>query len=333
MAYSYPTTSETAVQQPPIVAELEGIFASLDDGALLEVLQGPTRRGPKGHPIKILWRCFVAKYVLGLSSTAALIRTLRDNPFIARACGIASPESIPHEATFSRFFSRLSKYRIAAKLKDVSRSLVRHHYGSLPGFGQRVALDSTTLKGWVNGGKPRLSDKEAKWSVKRNTHGKEEFTLGYKLHLLVDCEYELPIGANISVGNVHDVVRASNVPSEARYGTKGLFHPKYVMADKGYSSKELRSLIRRQYKGAPVIDVPSGHKKALAALGEQLTLPGYAALRKQRTAVERVFSRLKGQRSLNRITTRGLRKVTVHCYLSLIAMQLVALMRRVRSIP
>ena len=45
------------------------------------------------------------------------------------------------------------------------------------------------------------------------------------------------------------------------------------------------------------------------------------ALAKQRRVVERCFSRLKGQRSLNHITTRGLGKVTLHCYLSLVAMQ------------
>lgn len=36
------------------------------------------------------------------------------------------------------------------------------------------------------------------------------------------------------------------------------------------------------------------------------------------------FSRLKLQRSLDHIKVRGLRKVTIHCYLSLIAMQAVA---------
>jgi len=38
-------------------------------------------------------------------------------------------------------------------------------------------------------------------------------------------------------------------------------------------------------------------------------------------AVERAFSRLKGQRALNKITIRRKGKVTVHCHLSLIAMQ------------
>ncbi|MBI2166121.1 MAG: transposase [Chloroflexi bacterium] len=331
MVYTDVTPLDATVQEPPIVQELQRLFGNLEDAPLLEALIGPTRRGPKGHPVYTLWRCFVAKYVLGLASTAALIRELHNNPFIAEACGISSPDAIPHESTFSRFFARLSKYNTAAKVKDVSRALVRRFYEDKPGFGKRVAIDSTTLKGWVNGGKSAPSDKQAKWSVKKNTHGKEEFILGYKLHLMVDCEYELAIAANVSPGNTHDVARASNVLREARFGTKGSFQPAYVMADKGYSSRELRTLIARQYGATPVIDIPASHKRALATYGEQTTLPGYMALKKQRTAVERVFSRLKGQCSLNRITVRGLRKVTVHCYLSLLSMQVSAIAGRCAS--
>ena len=97
------------------------------------------------------------------------------------------------------------------------------------------------------------------------------------------------------------------------------------MADKGYSSKAFRHHVIRHYLATPVIDIPAGHKKALAYYARQLTLPGSVALRKQRTGVERVFSRLKGQRSLNHIRVRGWRKVTVHCYLSLIALQALRL--------
>jgi IS5 family transposase len=322
------STSGATVQAPPVVQQLEAIFAKLDDETLLEALIGPVRRGPKGHSVKVLWHCLLAKYVMGLSSTDAVIRELNNNPLVAKACGIDSPAAIPHKSTFSRFITRLSKYRTAAKLKDVSRSLVRQCYSELPGFGERVAMDSTTLKGWVNGGKPKPSDKEARWSVKKNTHGKTEFVLGWKLHLLVDCEYELPIAANVTPGNASDVKRASHLLSEARFTASGLFRPEYVMGDKGYSSKELRDLIHRQYQAIPVIDIPSNQKKALATYAEQLTLPEYVALRKQRGAIERVNSRLKGQRSLNRITTRGLRKVTVHCYLALIAMQVASVIQQ-----
>lgn len=314
------TLSGATLQAPPIVAELEGIFASLDDTPLLEALHGPTRRGPKGHPVDVIWHCFIAKYVMGLSSTDALIRELHNNPFVAGACGIESPNDIPHKSTFSRFFARLSKYQMTAKVKDVSRSLVRRSYSELPGFGERVALDSTTLKGWVNGGKPKPSDRQAGWSVKTNTHGKTEFTLGWKLHLLVDAEYELPVAAHVSPGNAHDAGRASNVLREARF-TTNQFHPKFVLADKGYSGKPLYNLIKRQYRAQPIIDPNPTHKRLVAEMAEMQQTTGWKALYRQRPSVERAFSRLKGQRSLNHITVRGLRKVTAHCYLSLIALQ------------
>ena len=320
MAYVNGTLDRAVVQAPPVVAQLQSVFEALEDEPLLQALRGGLRRGPKGHPVEVLWHCLVARYVLGLESTASLIRTLQNNPFIAEACGISSPDLIPHEATFSRFFARLSKYRMASKLKDVSRQLVRRCYDELPGFGQRVALDSSTLRGWVNGGKPKHSDGEAGWSVKKGTQGKTEFTLGWKLHLAVDAEYELPISANISAGNAHDASRVSNLLSEARY-TTGNFHPKYIMADKGYSGAKLYATVKKRYRTQPIIDPNVRHKRFAEMTAEMRQTPGWKALYRQRVSVERAFSRLKGQRSLNHIRVRGLRKVTVHCYLSLIALQ------------
>ena len=229
---------------------------------------------------------------------------LTNNPFVAEVCGVAS--SVPHEATFSRFFAKLSRYDLLPRLKDVSRALVRRHYANLPGFGERVALDSSTLRGWSNGGKKRPADRDAGWSVKKNTHGKTEYTYGWKLHLLVDCEYELPISANVSAGNVHDSKKASSVLREARF-TTNRFHPSYVLAAKGYSGRPLFVTIHRQYGARPIIDILPGHKKLLAEMGEERKTPEWKALYKQRQAVERAFSRLKGQRSLNHIRVRGLR--------------------------
>ena len=124
----------------------------------------------------------------------------------------------------------------------------------------------------------------------------------------------------MSAGNVHDVTRASNVLREARV-THRRFKPDYVMADAGYSSDAVRQLVYRQYRAQPVIDPNSAHKKAVAKTDKAIA---WKALYAQRPRVERAFSRLKGQRSLNRITVRGRYEVTLHCYLALIAMQAVA---------
>jgi len=41
----------------------------------------------------------------------------------------------------------------------------------------------------------------------------------------------------------------------------------------------------------------------------------------RRTAVERIFSRFKEQRKLNNVTVRRKKKVTIHCFLSIMVVQ------------
>ena len=320
IAHVNATLTDPGIQAPPLVEELQNLFARLDDSELLAALQGPARRGPKGHSVRTLWRCFLTKHYLNLPSTADLIRTLRNNPFVARACGIESPEDIPHEATFSRFFGKLTRHHNLTLLRGVSRSLVWRHYAELPGFGDRVAIDSTTLKAWSNGARNPKSDIEAGWSIKVGTRGTRESTYGYKLHLVADCEHELPIGINLSPGNTHDSQRASHALWDARRSYQR-FRPHYILGDSAYSGKDFIQLVERQYHSTPVVKFNRSHRSLIAKDAGFESTPEYKALYKQRQAVERVFSRLKGQRSLNHITVRGRRKVMVHIYMALIVMQ------------
>ena len=309
--------ASSAPQVPPIVRELEAVFEALDDDKLLTAIRGPVRRGPKGHSVETLWHCFVAMYVMGVDSTAALLRGLRNNPYLAEVCGIGT-KGIPSEPTMARFFKRLASKRILPRLKDVSRSLVRKHHDTLPGFGRVVALDSTTIRAWSNGGKPKKSDCDAGWSVKKNSHAQTEFTYGYKLHLLVDCETQIPLAANVSAGNIHDINRATNLLGEARFAL-GSFRPSYVLGDAGYSSDKLRRTVNRQY-GRALFDAPPNHKKAHMRMKNDAV---HLIMKRQRGAVERAFSQLKRMHALNKVTVRGRMKVTAHAYIALVAMQAV----------
>ena len=128
----------------------------------------------------------------------------------------------------------------------------------------------------------------------------------------MDCETELPIAANVSAGNIHDSLRATSTLQEGRH-TIGRFHPRFFMADAGYSSLEMFRKVRSQYHATPIIKVNPSHKFLVRTRGAEEKTPAWKALYAQRTAVERTFSRLKGLRSLNSIRVRGLRKVTLHC--------------------
>ncbi len=321
---------------PSIVGDLEAIFDALPDSEFLAALRGPTRRGRPGHDPRILWHCYVARYALGVESVSAMLRLLRDNPCVAQACGINTPAAMPSQPTLSRFGAKLAGRWNLVALRTVQRRMTQRLYDALPDFGESVAIDSTTLKGWSNPMKKgrqstgirrqppkvgRVSDEDCGWSVKRNTRGNVQYTFGYKAHILCDTTYELPLVLTTSAGNVHDLKEASPLLRQARVVT-GDFLPDYVICDAGYSSDELRRTIRRQYRAEPVIQPNPSHKKAVK---KWETESDWKTIYNRRTSIERVNGRLKGFFALDDIRVRGKAKVSVHAHLAVMALQARAL--------
>jgi transposase len=317
MTTYYDSRTDEFVKSVPVVRQLHAIFDSIPDEALIADLKAPT--GRPGFTVEVLWKTYVAMTILGLPTFASMIRTLQNNPYIAIACGITSPEGIPSKFAYSRFMRKLSERRYVVMVKNIMRSLTRSLYDALPDFGKSVTIDSTDLKAWSNGVKRTVSDPDATWAVRLDTSGKQKFYFGYKLHLLADTYYELPIAANLTTASIHDVRIASRVLSQARF-TYSRFHPQYVICDAGYCSRKLRSLIRQQYRAKPIIKVNPRTRKVSSPETEE-----WQAIYNRRTSIERIFARLKGYRRLNNITVRRIRKVTIHCFVSLIVVQAQAL--------
>jgi transposase len=321
---NHPTTSildrEPAPCQDdiPVVRQLKALFDTIPEEELLKALK-VYYAGRNGYTYRVLWRTYVAMTVLNLPSFAALIRALGNNPYVAQACGITSPDAIPSKFAYSRFVQKLQRRKPSTLVKNIMRALTRRCYETFPDFGRSVAIDATDLKAWSNGRKKQVSDRDAGWVIKPDTAGKPKFVWGYKMHLLVDTTYEIPITANITKGNFHDVRGATPLLSQGRYIT-GKFLPDYVICDAAYSSTHLRRVIKNQWKAEPIIKAPKHHKKWV---GEET--PEWRLIFNRRTAVERVFSRMKSHRRLNNITVRRRRKVTVHSLIPVIVTQAVAL--------
>jgi transposase len=312
-------TKETKSQEViPIARQLEALFDTIPEDDLLTALK-VYYAGRNGYTYRVLWRTYVAMTVLNLPSFAALIRTLKNNPYMAQACGIASPEAIPSKFAYSRFLSKLQTRDNVVLVKNIMRTLTRRCYEVFPNFAKCVAIDSTDLKAWSNGSKEQKTDPDAGWVIKADSNGKKKFVWGYKMHLMVDTNYEIPITASITAGNMADVRQATPLLSQARY-INSKFHPEYVICDAGYSSKHLRRVIRWQWKSRPVIKAPKHHKKWV---GDET--PEWQLIFNRRTSVERTFGRMKNHRRLNNITVRHRRKVTVHSLIPVIVTQAMAL--------
>ena len=302
----------------PVARRLQALFNTIPEEELLRALK-VYYAGRRGYTYKVLWRTYVAMTALNLPSFAALIRTLQNNPFVALACGITSLDAIPSKFAYSRFMCKFRAAKNVLLVKNIMRNLTRQCYEAFPNFGKSVAIDATDLKAWSNGRKKSTSDPDAGWVIKPDTAGKPKFVWGYKLHLMVDTTYEIPITASITKGNMADQCQATPLLSQARY-TTGKFYPDYIICDAGYSSHHLRKVIKGQWRAKPIIRAPKTHKKWLPE-----ETPEWQLIFNRRTAAERVFSRMKEHRRLNDITVRKRRKVTVHSLLPVIVTQAVAL--------
>ena len=97
-------------QLPPgaPLAALPAVFANLSDGPLLARLWLYRANARPGHPLRALWRAYVASFVLNLGSTNDLIRRLDTDAGLRRLCGFG--RTLLHRTTFNRFIARLSRH-------------------------------------------------------------------------------------------------------------------------------------------------------------------------------------------------------------------------------
>lgn len=131
---------------------------------------------------------------------------------------------VPSAPTFSRFLHRLVKHEDL--FDECLNDLVRRFRELAPGFGESVAIDSTDIHAWSKGKKQGASDPDASWSAKGSkeaSKGRKEkgqgkskesekkkkerdlyWWFGYKVHLLVDTRYEVPIAAVVSTAKDAD---------------------------------------------------------------------------------------------------------------------------------
>ena len=213
-------------------SELAAVFDSLDDVALLERLQQYRWTGRKGYSPKALWRAYVASFHLNLPHTNAIIRRLQNDDRLRALCGF---RQLPHRTTFNRFIRRLSYH--ADLVEAISADLTDQLQPMLPGFGEEVAIDSTTVRSHSNPSRKRISDPEASWTAKNKANSKEgkEWHFGYKVHMAADVTYGLPLAHITTTAKRNDSPELPNVVAHVE-ALHPWFHPKVVLADKGYDS-------------------------------------------------------------------------------------------------
>ena len=218
--------SASKLQVPPVVRGLEAIFTGLPDEELLTKLRGPRRRGRQDTTLKNSGAATWPTTYWGSNPyprSFACSTTTSTSPAPAAS---TRPKKPPDQSTFSRFGSKLASSDFILAVKNVLRGLTRQCFEEFPDFGKSVAIDSTDINAWSNGGKIRhkgvrgpyrrgiTSDPDARSVVKTNTEGRKKyvgstgFTYGHTPNT------SLLSFVDISNGNVADMKKATPLQQE-----------------------------------------------------------------------------------------------------------------------
>lgn len=233
-------------------------------------------------------------------------------------------EGVPDETIWSKLLDRVPQATLDALLADlvkglfkagVMRLLVTAADGS---FLPACHWDDEAEWGYV-----RRNDKRAhpRGCFLENEEGKL-LGYGYRVHVVVDADAELPIAVHVMPANLPDVTQYVTLHKIVE-ATVGWNNVGWFTADKGYDSAGVRLAFAR--RTTRVVIPAANTPRDLKAGGFHGT---QARVYKKRTGVERFFSLLKRFLSFDRWGITGLARVRKWTTLAAIASLLIHVANR-----
>jgi hypothetical protein len=237
----------------------------------MQRLESQRGKGRDDWPVRAVWNSILAAIVYQHPSIESLRRELSRNPQLRWLCGFdvtRSEKLVPPASTYTRLLKKLMER--SEDIEAIFDGLIERLRKELPDLGQMLAVDGKAVRSRARRPSRHTTadgrrDLDANRGVKTywvdegnngNPFKKVQTWFGYKLHLIVDANYELPVAFSVSKAS------ASEVP-EGKKLIKGLKdkHPgiiercDYLAADKGLDDSELNRQLWDQHQIKPLIDI------------------------------------------------------------------------------
>jgi len=247
----------------------------LPDEPLMRALEEKRGRGRDEYPVRAIWNTVIAGVVFGHPSVQSLRRELRRNAQLRDVCGLELGKglaAVPPPYAYSRFLKTLTNHQ--PHIQRIFESLVDEVEEELPDLGRVMAVDGKAIDSHARGRKkdqkqePKPSDgrrdTDADWGVKSYKGEKEDGSswetvkswFGYKLHLLVDARYELPLAFKLTKASPGEAPIAHQLVDHLERRHPELLEGcEYLDADRGYDDGKLISKLWDRHEIKPVIDI------------------------------------------------------------------------------
>ena len=241
----------------------------IPDEKLMRTLEKHRGKGRNDYPVRAIWNSLLAAVVYQHQSIESLRRELKRNPLLLEVCGFdlyKFSDAVPSSNAYTNFLSNL--YEHSHLLDDMFEELVSMLKMNLDSFGKTLALDSKAVQSLSRyrskkEGNDNRRDLDGDYGVKTKFTANGEKKIfrwfGYKLHLIVDTQSELPVAYKLTKASCHDGSIAKEMFKEQRISEK-LQDAQYLLADRAYDDKAIIEQLQCEHKVKPVIDIRNCYK-------------------------------------------------------------------------
>ena len=352
----------------PLTAKLEHLIIILDTLGLEAFVAPPSRgrgRPPDDRPA--IARSFVAKAVLTIPTTSALIERLQIDRALRRICGWERRSEVPSEATFSRAFAAFAAQGLPERVHEqlVRRHLHDHIVGHISRDATEIeAREKPRRRSSDDPPPPAPKRKRGRPSkhealppkpltrieqqrtqsldemraglptqcdvgVKRNSKGFRETWIGYKLHLDT-ANGIVPVAAILTAASTHDSQVAIPLARTSEQRVVWL----YDLMDSAYDAQPIIDDCLAAGR-VPVIDRNTRRDTALKAeiAAERarrrlIKIPDPRDLTyNERTTAERANARIKDEFGGRYLRVRGHLKAFCHLMFGVVALAADSIVR------
>ena len=282
---------------------LQHILETLPDEALMRKLEHTRGKGRDDYPIRAMWNLLIAGIVFGHNSIASLLREMNRNIQLAHVCGFGF-RKYPQAHNMSRFIAILLRHE--TDIEEMFTKLSHSLYTLLEGFGTELAIDSKWLPSsakWISDRKipDGRSEVDARKGVKTYRGVREDQTawekvvtcFGFKIHLLVDAVYELPIAYEVTDAAASDITEGKKMLEDLKNSRSEVLETcQHFMGDKGYDDTILINWLKSEGVKA-VID-----KRSMWKAQTEKEVPGYKDAYYSEEGNVYCYTKDKGQRRM-----------------------------------
>ncbi len=246
------------------------IIETLPDEKLVRAMELERFRGRDDYPVRAVWNSILAGIVYQHPTIASLRRELQRNAQLRQVCGFdlwLGVKAVPTNSVYSRFLRRLMN-NYSRYVEGMFDELVKTLTELLPDFGKTLAIDGKAIQSFANRksekGPDGRRDVDGNWSKKVYRGIRQDGTpwekttswFGYRLHLIVDANYELPVHYRLTKASNSEIKEAHGMIDDlAKRHPTIIERCKECTADRGYDDGKLIVKLWDDYKIKPVIDI------------------------------------------------------------------------------